>query len=84
MAPLFDSCGVPDEHNPSGKWKRTPDSALIELPNPRQNTWVNDLVQQLTIWQPSDMKRDDKTDLVMALWFTHISFDRQLQRGRKH
>lgn len=84
MAPLFESCGVPDENNPSGRWKRTPETALIELPSPRQNEWVNDLIQQLTIWQPDGMAQLAKTDLVMALWFTHIAFSRILQRSRKH
>lgn len=82
MAPLFDSCGVPQPHNPSGKWKRTPDTALIELPSPRQNTWVNDLIQQLTAWQPDMGRSSQKTDLVMALWFTHIGFDKITRRKR--
>lgn len=82
MAPLFDSCGVPDEKNPNGRWRKTPDQALIELPSPAQNAWVNELVDQLTTWQPSGMAQHAKTDLVMALWFTHIACDRILRRGR--
>lgn len=82
MAPLFESCGKPDERNPSGKWKPTPETALIELPSPKQNDWVNDLIQQLTIWQPDGMTQGSKTDLVMALWFTHIAFSRILNRNR--
>ncbi|HET6924374.1 MAG TPA: hypothetical protein VFH39_00910, partial [Candidatus Saccharimonadales bacterium] len=82
MAPLFDSCGEVDEKNPNGRWKRTPAKALIELPSPRQNDWVNDLIQQLTIWQPEGMAQKQKTDLVMALWFTHIAIMRIIRRGR--
>jgi len=83
MGPLFDTCGRPDSTNPSGRWKRTPEKALIELPSPRQNTWVNDLIQQLTTWQPSGMAQKVKTDLVMALWFGHIAFSRILQRSNR-
>jgi hypothetical protein len=83
MAPLFESCGEIDEKAPNGRWKRTPHKALIELPSPRQNQWVNDLIQQLTTWQPEGMAQKAKTDLVMALWFTHIAFARILKRGQK-
>jgi hypothetical protein len=83
MAPLFESCGQPDPKNPSGKWARTPKSALIELPSTRQNEWVNDLVQQLITWMPEGMTRSLKSDLVMALWFTHIAFTKMLRRSRK-
>jgi len=83
MAPLFESCGRPDEKNKFGRWKRTPEKALIELPSPRQNDWVNDLIQQLTIWQPEGMAQKAKTDLVMALWFTHIAISRIIKRGQR-
>jgi hypothetical protein len=56
-----------------GKPCRGHEKRLIDLPSLRQNQWVNDLVQQLTIWQPENMAQKQKTDLVMALWFTHIA-----------
>lgn len=83
MAPLFETCGEPNPKNPSGKWDQTPDKALIELPSVRQNEWVAPLVQQLIIWQPEGMTQHSKTDLVMALWFTHIAFMKVLRRKRK-
>lgn len=83
MGPLFETCGEPDPKNPSGKWRRTPDRALIELPAKVQNDWVSDLVQQLIVWEPSGMAQKQKTDLVMALWFTEIAVKRVLNRGKK-
>jgi hypothetical protein len=83
MGPLFDTCGVVDEKNPSGKWRRTPKTALMELPSPRQNAWVNDFIQQLTTWQPSGMGQKVKTDLVMAFWFGSIAFSKILNRSKK-
>lgn len=83
MAPLFESCGIPDERAVSGRWKRTPKNALMELPCERQNTWVNELIQQLTTWQPSGNSQKARFDLVMALWFTHIAFDKLLRRSIK-
>ena len=82
MGPLFDSCGIPDPKNPR-RLIRTPKSALIELPSQRQNAWVSELVQQLVTWQPDGMAQKQKTDLVMALWFTEIAFKRILQQTRK-
>lgn len=79
MGPLFDSCVEWDEDRK--RWRPT-GKGLIELPSPRQNQWVNDLIQQLTIWQPQGMAQKQKTDLVMALWFTHIAFADQLVRRR--
>lgn len=83
MGPLFDSCGVEDPSAPSGKWRRTPNTALIELPSPRQNDWVATFVQQLTTWQPSGLAQKHKTDMVMALWFCEIAFKRLLNRSAK-
>ena len=77
MGPLFDSCVKFDEERK--RWVST-GAGLIELPSTRQNPWVNQLVQQLTIWQPQGMAQKQKTDLVMALWFTHIAFMAQLNR----
>jgi hypothetical protein len=83
MGPLFDSCIQEDTDRP-GRYKTiTGDRALVELPSGRQNTWVNDLVQQLTIWQPQGMAQKQKTDLVMALWFTHLAFMEQINRKRR-
>lgn len=79
MGPLFDSCVKwnDDRH----RWEPT-HNGLIELPSTRQNKWVNDLVQQLTIWQPQGMAQKQKTDLVMALWFTHLALTDQIQRKK--
>jgi len=80
MGPLFDSCVEWSEERKT--WTKT-GKGLIELPSTRQNQWVNDLVQQLTIWQPEGMAQKQKTDLVMALWFTHIAFMDQINRKRE-
>jgi len=83
LGPLFDTCGVPDPSNPSGRWKRTPTKALVELPSPRQNAWVQDLIQQLTTWKPEGMtQKGEKTDLVMAYWFGSLAFSRILNRKK--
>lgn len=82
MAPLFLTCGEPPINGGDGMWKKTPETALIELPATRQNAWVGELVNQLVIWQPSGMKQGAKTDLVMALWFTEIAIKRMLGHGR--
>lgn len=79
MGPLFDSCVQWSEDR--RRWEPT-GHGLIELPSTRQNPWVNQLVQQLTVWQPQGMSQKQKTDLVMALWFTHIAFMDQLNRKR--
>jgi hypothetical protein len=85
MAPLFDSCIERDTAHPRGWKKARPAQRLIDLPSTRQNQWVNDLVQQLTIWQPDNMAQHAKTDLVMALWFTHLAHTKIVNRkqGRK-
>jgi len=82
MAPLFLTCGKPPKSNTGGVWDKTPESALIELPSARQNAWVSELVNQLVVWQPSGMKQLQKTDLVMALWFTEIAVKRILNHGK--
>lgn len=79
MGPLFDSCVEFDIERKL--WAKT-GKGLIEIPSTRQNAWVNQLVQQLTIWQPEGMTQRSKTDLVMALWFTHIAFMAKLNRKR--
>jgi hypothetical protein len=79
MGPLFDSCVEWDAERK--RWRPT-GKGLIELPSTRQNPWVAQLVQQLTIWQPEGMAQKQKTDLVMALWFTHLAFMAQINRRR--
>ena len=83
MAQLFMTCGEPPSNGGDGAWRKTPEKALIELPSPKQNAWVGELVNQLVIWQPSGMKQGAKTDLVMALWFTEIANRRVLGRNRQ-
>jgi hypothetical protein len=80
MGPLFDSCVKWDDERK--RWAAT-GKGFIELPSTRQNPWVSQLVQQLTIWQPDGMAQKAKTDLVMALWFTHLAFAAVLQRNVK-
>lgn len=70
MAPLFLSCGTPIPD--SDLWQRTPDQALIDLPNKKTNRHVAELVMQLITWQP-ELPKSQKTDLVMALWFAVIA-----------
>lgn len=82
LAPLFESCGEPQASGRGGGWNRTPDKALIELPDDRQSAWVSELVKQLITWEPSGMSQATKTDMVMALWFTEIAFKRILGRAR--
>lgn len=81
MGPLFDSCVQFDDERK--RWVKAPiEKRLIDLPSTRQNPWVQQLVQQLTIWQPADMAQKQKTDLVMALWFTHIAILKILNRSK--
>lgn len=83
MAQLFLTCGEQPTDGRDSKWEKTPDNALIELPTPRQNAWVSELINQLVVWEPSGMKQNQKTDLVMALWFTNIAFSRIMDRSGK-
>ena len=82
MAPLFESCGRPPEKNTGGRWVRTPDTALIELPRVQDSAWASELVKQLITWEPTGLSGLVKSDLVMALWFTEIAFKRVLGRSR--
>ena len=82
MAQLFLTCGEPVPNNSDAKWRKTPDTALIELPSPRQNAWVNEYINQLVTWEPSGLKQGHKTDLVMAGWFCEIAVKRILGHGR--
>jgi hypothetical protein len=81
MAQLFLTCGEPPINGGDGIWRKTPEKALVELPNPKQNAWVGELINQYVIWQPSAMKQGQKSDLVMAHWFTEIAFNRLLHKG---
>lgn len=83
MAPLFLSCGEPGREDRGGPWSKTPEKALIELPAQRQNAWVAELINQLIVWQPSGMKQLQKTDLVMALWFTQVAVNRLTRNSRE-
>lgn len=83
MAQLFMASGEPPNNNGDGAWRKTPEKALIELPQPKQNAWVGELINQMVIWQPSGMKQSAKTDLVMALWFCEIGIRRILDRGHQ-
>jgi hypothetical protein len=71
LSGLFLSCGRPRESG-TFEWERTPDSALIELPNPRWSKATAMLVEQLATWAPGLMKTKPQVDLVMALWMADI------------
>lgn len=63
MAPLFGEVV-------EGKEVRAP---LIELPSPKQNEAVKQLIEQLVVWQPKENRgKTTKTDIVMALWFAEL------------
>ena len=85
LAGLFLSCGRPREDG-HYEWERTPDSALIELPNPRLSRATAMLVEQLAVWHPTEMGEKQLTDLVMALWFAEIGVRDYLgiDRGKQH
>lgn len=78
---LFTSCGQPMDN---GKWKRTPDTALIDLPDPRLSRECLELVRQLQTYMPPERaKQRALTDLVMALWFAELACRDQLEYGRR-
>lgn len=83
MAPLFESSGeLPQNGSTGAKMKRRQfEHMLIELPSDEAG-WVSELVKQLITWEPSGLAASQKTDLVMALWFTEIAFKRILSRSR--
>jgi hypothetical protein len=81
MAGLFLSCGT-DRGDGSGRWDRTPDSALIELPNPALSRVTSLLLEQLATWHPTEMRQRQTDDLVMALWFAEIEIRSHLGAGR--
>lgn len=71
MASLFGT------HNESKFIKGT---NLIELPSSNNSEGVKALINQLITWKPDAHKRQ-KTDCVMALWFTEIVAREWLERG---
>jgi hypothetical protein len=83
LAPLFLSCAT---HDPKeDRWEPVPDRAkhLIDLPNPRFSTFVEDLVVQLGQWQPrAKLAKGQLTDLVMALWFASIGIQKVLDHAK--
>lgn len=81
MAGLFLSCGTP-RNDGSGEWTATPETALIELPTPRQSRVTSLLLEQLATWHPTDMRQRAVQDLVMALWFAEIEARNWLGVGR--
>jgi len=81
IAPLFESTGI--QHAQNQGWMRVRDGTeRITLPDPRQHSWVALLISQLAAWEPSGMNARQKTDIVMALWFTEIAFKKILNQGR--
>lgn len=83
MAPLFESSGAPPANNGGGAMRRKPfEEMLIELPSD-ESAVVTELVSQLISWEPTGLAQSQKTDLVMALWFTEIAFKRILSRSRE-
>ena len=83
LAPLFESTGKPQANNQGGKWTRVQEGDLIELPDDRESAVITELVKQLIFWEPSGLAQNQKTDLVMALWFCEIAAKRILGHNRK-
>jgi hypothetical protein len=82
MAPLFESTGR--QHPQTNVWIRVRNGdERIVLPDPRQHAWIATLIQQLAAWEPQGMVQRQKTDLVMALWFTEIAHKKILNVGNK-
>lgn len=83
LAPLFLSCA---EHDPSDDtWIPRPVAErLITMPNPKFSGFVNELITQLTTWQPREGQRQQisKTDLVMALWFASIGIQKVIDQAQ--
>jgi len=85
LAPLFESTGR-DPGSGSHYIKVRDGKERIVLPDPRLGTgsgWVSKLISQLSEWEPSDMNRKQKTDLVMALWFAEITVKKKLKMGQR-
>lgn len=80
LAPLFLSCGELDAE--TEMWERTPDKALIDLPNPKICRPVGELISQLVTWR-ANAPKNQKTDTVMALWFAEIAARDYLGFGKR-
>lgn len=83
MSPLWLSCA--DHDLSTDTWTPRPrDKHLISLPNPRFATFVDQLITQLTTWQPQATRRMQQTptDLVMACWFANIAIQKVLDQAR--
>ncbi len=71
LAPLFESC---TELGEDGRIKRRAGGGLIELPSRTSFPVLNQLIEQLVTWAPSDqIGKGQKTDLVMSLWFFDLA-----------
>lgn len=82
LAPLFLSCAEHDIE--TDEWTPRPVAdRLITLPNPRFATFVDQMIAQLTTWQPRERVRaqTSPTDLVMALWFANIGVQKVIDRA---
>lgn len=76
LAPLFLSCV--DEID--GKFVARPDGkGMIELPSPRNNPAVGELMNQLKSWEPGSKKQVQ--DIVMATWFAELGMREYLRAG---
>jgi hypothetical protein len=83
MAPWFMSCAEHDLER--DVWTRRPtEFHQISLPNPKFASFVDELVTQLTTWQPrtGQAKQHTLTDLVMACWFASIGIQKVLDRAK--
>jgi hypothetical protein len=76
LAPLFDSCV--DEID--GRLVPKPKGAgLIELPSTEKSSAVQELCNQLQLWEPEQKRLVQ--DLVMALWFAELGVRQHLLGG---
>jgi hypothetical protein len=68
LAPLFLSCGTVGEGD---RWRKAEGGGLIELPNAKLNPAIAEMLTQFITWIPE--AKNQKTDLVMAMWFAEIA-----------
>jgi hypothetical protein len=81
MSGLFLSCA--DHNAAEDTWDRKPvEKHLISLPNPRFSTFVDALIQQLTMWYPRAQKKGQLTDLVMAFWMANLAIQKVVDHAR--
>lgn len=55
---------------------------LIDLPGLNSSEAIRSLIEQLVTWYP-DHPKNQKTDLVMALWFAEIAAREKIRKGSK-